>query len=199
MIFFSKRLEREIAYSGRELAPHWIAHETKQFGSALVAFTGACDVATDALVDLEDRFASDSIRAQSMLHFLGEFFGDTLEITVVRQRLLVAILGECLNRRLYKSTTLPAGVERLVERSGDDIFVTVDGRKKKLTVSIVTASAVSTLLHFGVNIDATGAPVEAVGLQDLGVSASDLADEVLSLWSKEMHEQAVARAKVLPR
>ncbi len=50
----------------------------------------------------------------------------------------------------------------LALRDGDDIFI----GGKKLSVSIVTASPVSILLHLGVNVDSEGAPVLATGLKD---------------------------------
>lgn len=193
MNFYTQILPGEIPYYGQELRPHWIAERTQRFGSSLVAFVGPCSVPTESLVDLEDRFVGDSIRARSMLHFLGEFFEDSLALTITRQRLLVALFGERLNRRL---ALMQAG---LVEREGDDLFAFRDGRKQKLSVSIVTASPVSTLLHFGVNIDATGAPVDAIGLQNLGIPPLEVAAEVLSAWAEEMQGESLARAKVLPR
>ena len=137
-------------YHGPELRPHFILSQYRIEGSALLAFRGPCEVKTDHLVDWEDRLQNDFIRAKEMIHFLGEFFGISLKEGIWIQRLLVSEA---------QSWLLLNGVR--TERSGDDLFI--DG--KKLSVSIVTASPVSVLLHLGINVDATGAPVDATGLQ----------------------------------
>jgi hypothetical protein len=140
-----------LTYFGPELRPHFILSKWKIEDSALVAFRGPCDVKTDHLVDWEDRLANDSIRAKEMIHFLGEFFGATLKEGIWIQRLLVS---EFSNELLKLSVP--------VLRDGDDLFI----QGKKLSVSIVTASPVSVLLHLGINIDSEGAPVVATGLKN---------------------------------
>ena len=140
----------KMTYHGPELRPHFILSHWKIEDSALVAFRGPCDVKTDHLVDWEDRLANDSIKAKEMIHFLGEFFGITLKEGIWIQRLLVSeILVFLIN----------AGIQAY--RDGDDLFM----EGKKLSVSIVTASPVSVLLHLGINIDPSGAPVEAIGIK----------------------------------
>jgi hypothetical protein len=177
----------ELTYSGLELRPHFILSEFNVEGSTLAAFHGPCFVKTDHLVDWEDRLQNDHIKAKKMIHFLGEFFGITLKEGVWIQRLIISHLHSYL---------LMKGFE--VRRSGDDIYVSIGAHAdKKLTVSIVTASPVSVLLHLGVNIDAEGAPVDAIGLQDLGVDAKLLTEEVLA-WFKTEYE-SVARACVKVR
>jgi hypothetical protein len=188
-----KFLEEKIKYTGAELRPHWISERTKSFESAMVAFAGPCDVATAELVDLEDSRVGDFIRAKEMLHFLAESFSADLELAICHQRLLVALFAEKLRTRLSASDAAR------VLRDGDDIFVSGEGEPRKLSVSIVTASPVSTLLHFGVNIDADGAPVKAIGLRDLGVDYKDLAMDVMESWQAEVVSMARARCKVVPR
>jgi hypothetical protein len=96
---------------------------------------------------------------------------------------------------------LPVSTASQLYRSGNDLYIaeTHGENPAKLSVSIVTSSAVSTLFHFGVNIDTRGAPVKAVGLKGLGVDPDSLAREVLSTWHKEWESMVTARCKVAPR
>jgi len=183
-----------LPYTGQELRPHFLLTRFGLKGPALGAFIGPCRVDTEHLVDWEDRLANDRIEARAMVHFLGEFFGATLREGVVLQRLLMAIMAETLNERM-------AAKGRIVLRRGDDLFF----EDKKLSVSIVTASPVSLLLHSGVNIDPTGAPVPAVGLPALGVEglegpegARDWAQAVLARFASETESMEWACAKVRP-
>lgn len=187
MSLMVKYLAEPIEYTGVELAPHWIAHKTGHFGSAVLAFRGPCYVATGKMVDLEDRFQGAEIRAKEMLHFIAEFFEGDLENGILWQRLFIAGFAEELGR-------LGAG-KFIVVRKGNDLFV----QDRKLSVSIVTATPVSRLLHFGVNINAEGAPVSAIGLKDLSIDAEQLAQGVLERWRGEWASVHKARCKVAPR
>lgn len=171
------------AYTGPELRPHYLLSEFQLRGSALVAFEGPCRVQTEHLVDWEDRLASDRIEAARMIHFLGEFFGMGLREGVFLQRLFVSILADTLRLR---------GVS--VIREGDDLFL----EDQKLSVSIVTVSPVSLLLHTGINVDPAGAPVKAVGLGTLGVEPSAWAQEVLKRFTEEWDSIHWATCKVKP-
>ncbi|HEY8279808.1 MAG TPA: DUF366 family protein [Bdellovibrionota bacterium] len=188
-------LPGEIAYTGSELAPQWISTRTGIFASSIVAFRGPCSVRTDELVDMEDRVSGAFIQAKEMLHFLGEWFDGNLDLAVARQRLLIAGFAEELRR------LLPEATAKRLYRRGNDLYLADDhgGDPAKLSVSIVTASAVSTLFHFGVNIDPLGAPVRAVGLKDLGVDAETFSHKILDAWQKEWESMARARCKVAPR
>ncbi len=179
----TRLLDEVMTYSGPELRPHYILSRFRIEGSALVAFEGACLVKTDDLVDWEDRLANDHICAARMVHFLGEFFGMGLREGVFLQRLFVAQLEEEL---------LAHGVT--VSRDGDDLFV----GERKMSVSIVTASAVSVLLHMGVNIDPTGAPVPAIGLAEVGVDVRAFAAGALRRFETEWHSIQRATTKVRP-
>jgi hypothetical protein len=171
-------------YYGPELRPHFILSKWKIEDSALVAFRGPCDVKTDHLVDWEDRLANDFIRAKEMVHFLGEFFGASLKEGIWIQRLLVCEFASELSK---------LGV--LALRDGDDLFI----EGKKLSVSIVTASPVSVLLHLGINIDAEGAPVEASGLKDY-LSAEKITAMIKTILSRfETEYKSVHRASVKVR
>ena len=183
--------EKERSYLGPELRPHFILSEFGLRGSAVVAFQGPCRVETDHLVDWEDRLEGDRIESRLMIHFLGEFFGITLREGVLLQRLLMAQMAERLGLHLR---TQADESRRQVVRSGNDLY----WAERKLSVSIVTASPVSVLLHAGVNVDPTGAPVAAVGLNELGVDASDFARGILESFSREMTGVDWACAKVRP-
>jgi hypothetical protein len=186
--------KERITYTGAELAPHWISTRTKVFESAIVGFRGECRVATSEMVDLEDSRAGKFIQSGEMLHFLGEWFDGSLELAVARQRLLIAGFAELLRERL------PADKAHALIRRGNDLYLAMPGHEPaKLSVSIVTATPVSTLFHFGVNIDPSGAPVKAVGLAELGVDPESLAKATLLSWKEEWDGMSKARCKVAPR
>lgn len=184
------------AYSGRELRPHFLLTELGLQGSGIGAFIGNCLVETEHLVDWEDRLAEDRIEARSMVHFIGEFFGASLREGVLIQRLFMAVALESLTDILKDQ--LRTGSCRL-RRDGDDLFWSgTDSKERKLSVSIVTASPVSQLLHVGINIDPEGAPVPAVGLAELGVSPEIWIADVLTRFSNEWRGMEWACVKVRP-
>lgn len=183
--------EESRPYTGPELRPHFLLSEFGVKGSALVAWRGPCRVETEHLVDWEDRLVQDRIEAREMVHFIGEFFGSgSLREGVLRQRLLASTIAESVREALSGA----GASRRNVRREGDDVFV--DDRK--LTVSIVTASPVSLLLHAGVNIDPTGAPVAAIGLQELGIDPLQWVPHVLERFASEWESIDWACAKVRP-
>ncbi len=179
---FSKK---ERTYTGVELRPHFLLTELGVRGTGLAAFIGGCWVKTDSMVDWEDRMTGDYIQAKWMVHFIGEFFNMQLGHGVVMQRLLMAMMAETLNERLSGKKII---------RQGDDLFY--EGRK--LSVSIMTASPVSSLLHVGINIDPEGAPVSAVGLKELNISPDEWVPSILDRISKEWDEIEWACTKVRP-
>jgi hypothetical protein len=176
--------KKELSYLGPELRPHFIISQFRIEGSTLAAFIGPCSVKTDHLVDWEDRLANDHIQAKQMVHFLGEFFGITLKEGVWIQRLLVS---EIL------SVLLKKGID--AKRSGDDLYIQGN---RKLSVSIVTASPVSVLLHLGINVDPAGAPVQAIGLAELKIDAAEFAKSILEFFKIEYTSVDRACTKVRP-
>lgn len=179
----TKLLEQEIKYEGWQLSPHWIYKNFKIQGDAAVAFIGECEVKLTEMVDIEDVINNEPIYSKSMLSFISEQFNIGLVEGVFRQRLLICIIKEALEKR---------GV--FVRRNGDDLFV----NNKKLTVSIATKSVNSILIHTGINIDSNGAPVKACGLKnDLGISDIEaFAAEVLEKYSEEIDDIILASTKV---
>ena len=179
----TKFIDEEIKYEGFQLAPHWIYKNFKIQGDAIVAFIGECEVKLTEMVDIEDVINNEPIYSKSMLSFISEQFNIGLVEGVFRQRLLICTIKEALET---------GGVK--VTRDGDDLFF--DGRK--LTVSIATKSATSVLIHTGVNIISSGAPVKASGLgEDIGIDDIEgFAKEVMTKYSEEIHDIIQASAKV---
>jgi len=190
-IHFEK--ETEIPYSGPELRPHFLLQKFGIKGTGMAAFMGPCRVETASLVDWEDRLESDRIEAKKMLHFLGEFFQVDLRAAVTFQHLLIANLMDIL----VQNESLPG----TWTREGNDLYWSSSDssvERKKLSVSIVTASPVSTLLHLGINLDPFGAPVSAVGLEELGINAQRVGQELLERAKTEWERIAWSCVKVRP-
>jgi hypothetical protein len=117
-----------------------------------------------------------------MLHFIAEFFDNDLEKTILKQRLLMAIIKEEIRLRS----------DAKVIRIGDDIY----DSDFKVTVSIATVTPVSTMIHAGVNILSDFAPVKVKGLNDYGIDVSPFAEAVLEKFKKELESARIARCKV---
>jgi uncharacterized protein len=171
---------QQVPYTGEELRSHWLFHRFGLRGDAAAGFLGECEVTPEHMVDQADVAAGESIRAALMLHFIVEHFDTDLTRAILRQRLLVCLAQELLT-----------GVKG-VRRVGDDLFV----GDRKLSVSIATASPVSTLIHFALNVDPAGAPVPAVGLAELGVVPLPFAELLLTRYVEECRGIAAARCKV---
>lgn len=183
-------LDEEIKYVGSQLAPHWIYKNFHILGDAVVSFTGEMDVKITEMVDIEDVIANSPIYSKNMVSFIIEHFGISLSECVLRQRFLICIIIEELRKVL--------GDKFQIRRSGDDIFVNIDGIDKKLSVSIATKSITSGLIHTGLNIDPSGAPVQACGLTtDLGiVNVKEFANNVMKRYVDENREIFEATCKV---
>lgn len=181
----TKYIEKEIKYTGAELCPHWIYRNFNLQGDAIVAFCGECEVKLSEMVDIEDVINNEPIYSKSMLNFIVEHFNIGLVEGAVRQRLLICIIKEILEENSL-----------FVKRSGDDLFA----GDKKLSVSVAAKSLTSVLIHTGINIDAQGAPVEAIGLKDLGISdINDFAQKIMVKYSHEIDDIILASTKVLGR
>ncbi len=180
-------MDRQIRYDGRQLAPHWIYRTFDVLGDAVVAFVGPCRVELSEMVDIKDVKAAAPIYSPLMLHLIAEFFSGDLHQTVYRQRLLIVTAKELLE-------TL---TERRITRKGDDLYLPrADSNLGKLSVSIATASATSTLIHTGFNIQTEGTPVPTVGLAELGVDVPAFASEMLRRYVDEVNDIWLARCKV---
>jgi len=179
----TKFIDEEIKYIGSQLSPHWIYKNFHIQGDAIVAFCGECEVKLTEMVDIEDVINNEPIYSKYMLSFISEQFNINLVEGVFRQRLLVCIIKECLEKR---------GV--FVIRNGDDLMI----NDKKLSVSIATKSITSTLIHTGLNIESEGAPLEVSGLKsELGISdIKEFAIEVMTNYADELNDIELASTKV---
>ena len=148
------------------------------------------DVKITEMVDIEDVITDSPIYSKKMVSFIIEQFGMSLSECVVRQRFLICIIIEELRKIL--------GDKYIIRRSGDDIFVNIDGKDKKLSVSIATKSTTSALIHTGLNIDPEGAPIDACGLStDLGITnVEEFAKNVMRRYIEEDTEILEATCKV---
>ncbi len=178
-----KYIDEEVKYIGSQLAPHWIYKNYKMQGDSIVAFCGECEVKLTEMVDIEDVINNEPIYSKSMLSFITEQFNVNLVEGVFRQRLLICIIKEELEKR---------GV--FVARNGDDLMI----NGAKLTVSIATKSQTSILIHTGINILSEGAPVKACGLtSELGiVDIKEFANTIMQRYSDEIEDIVLASTKV---
>lgn len=180
-VFF---VNEPILYDGTQLSSLWAYRSFGLLGDSIVAFRGPCRLDFDHMVDLEDVRAKSPIYGADMLHFIVEHFEHDLERAVLRQRLLVVILKETIEKNgpgLF--------------RSGDDLYF--DGRK--LSISIATVTPVSTMIHTALNITAENTPVPAIGLVELGWTVEQipaLAKEIGRAYAEEMQGIRRARCKV---
>ena len=181
----TRLLDEEIAYTGAQLRSGWIAEVSGLAGDAAVAFVGRCDVAREHMVDTVDLEAGARIFSPRMVHIIIEHPGLDLTHITVRQRLLIAIAGELINTHLG---------ETLVRREGDDLYL----RDRKLSVSVATVSSTSGLIHAAFNVRGEGAPVAAIGLEELAIAPREFAGRLLAGYAQEIDSAAAAAEKVSP-
>jgi hypothetical protein len=175
--------QQRIDYTGEQLRSHWVRKEFGIEGDCIVSFIGACDVKPEFMVDLVDRQSGSRIYSPLMLHFIIEHFDSDLEKGILRQRLLAAIAAEYLS----------SASDRSIVRQGDDIYLD----KRKFSVSIATASPVSLLIHFGINILTKDVPVPAAGLDELGLEADVTAHHISRAYVDEIVSISKARTSAM--
>ena len=178
-------VDERVDYSGKELRSHWLMERFGIVGDAIAAFAGSCEVKGEDLVDREDFMLGNTVEADRMLHFIVEIFGTGLPGIVFAQRLLCGTVREIVNSACGREA---------VDRRGDDLYVG-DG---KLSVSVATVSAVSGLIHLGLNISREGVPVKAACLDDLGLDFARIAEQVLAEFAREVDTCLDAARKVRP-
>ena len=178
-----KFIDEEIKYIGSQLVPHWIYKNFKIQGDAIVAFVGECEVKLSEMVDIEDVINDEPIYSKQMLSFISEQFNIELVEGVFRQRLLICIIKEALEKRGF-----------CVVRNGDDLMI----NNRKLSVSIATKSITSVLIHTGLNIISEGAPVAAAGLKsELCIeNIKEFANEIMERYVDEISDIILASTKV---
>lgn len=178
-----KVVEDKITYTGEQLKSNFAYSHHGISGDSIVAFCGPCDVKRSAMVDIEDLKAGNRIFSEDMLHFIVEHHDTDLEKTVLRQLLLVDIAKDNLNRRFD---------HMVITRLHTDLY---DG-DLKLSISVATATPISTLIHLGINISSLNTPVKTKGLADYGIEPLVFADEVMQVYAAEADKIHDSRCKV---
>ncbi len=173
-------VEKKIDYDGSALKPLYSYIQHRLAGDSIVSFMGKCDVSPEHMVDAEDFVASAKIQSDLMLHFIVEIFNQNLMTAVSLQRLLVAIAQSLLPPHLT--------------REGDDLY----WDSKKLSVSIASVSAVSAMIHLGINIKNDGTPVPTCCLEDLKIEPRKFALDLMKKFSDEYASIVEATQKVHP-
>lgn len=179
-----------MAYDGSQLRSHWAYLEHDVQGNSVVAFRGPCRVGEKDLVDVEDRKKHQEIYSEDMTHFIIELFDSDLDRTMVIQRLFMCIIKEVIEELMPQI---------IVDRRGDDLYLEVEGEgeeDRKLSVSVATASPVSTLIHAGVNVVSRNTPVPTLGLEDMDISVDDFILKVLQNFINEMKDVNQTRSKI---
>lgn len=167
----TKFLKDEFAYDGSQLRALYAFQEHDIEGESLVSWLGSCDVSNENMKDGEDLFAGESIASSKMIHFIMEVFEQPLMTMVSLQRLLSSVAGD---------TLAEMSGEKIV-RDGDDLFF----ESGKLSISIATRGAVSSMIHFAVNVSNEGTPVKTASLEDLKIDHEVFASSLLKNWEKE--------------
>lgn len=183
---------KHITYDGTQLRSLYAFTEHDVQGDSVVAFHGPCRVGVDNLVDLEDRKKGAEIYSEDMAHFIVELFDCDLPRTLAIQRLFLCVIKDVIEE---------LRPELFISRRGDDLYIEVEVEEgeeenRKLTVSVATASPVSSLIHIGINISSRNTPVPTLGLEDLDIPVDDFILKVLQGFINEMKGMEAARCKV---
>lgn len=178
-----KFIEKTINYDGAQLKPLYAYVNHQVHGDSIVSFVGNCNVTLEHMVDAEDFVVNAEIKSDKMLHFVVEIFAQTLTTAVTQQRLLVSIAQNLLLEKGHQ-----------FKRDGDDLYY----NSKKLSVSIASCSAVSAMIHLGINVENTGTPVPTCALSDFKIDAKLFAEELMKRFSDEYISIIEATQKVKP-
>jgi len=176
-------ISKTIKYDGSQLKPHWVYKNTNTIGDVAISFVGACDIPYKYMVDLEDFINKDKIYSNKMLHFIIELFNKDIYFGVLFQS---CVVSEIQNELLKKNIK--------IEKKGDDLFL----KDKKLSISIATISAVSCLIHIGINIESKNTPVKTISLNDLKIDSKIFSKSILKRIEKEYERIILASSKVKP-
>lgn len=182
-------ISKKITYDGSQLKPLYAYLNHGVLGNSVVAWTGPCHVSFENMKDGEDLIAKSPIKGSNMLHFIIETFGHDLFGAVVCQRLFASIVHDYLEKVAKKVLK-----GDLLTRNGDDIY----WKDKKLSISIASCSAVSTQIHFAMNISTKGTPVKTTSLEELGLEPKKVAQDIMGLWKTEFISVHMATQKVIP-
>lgn len=185
-------ISKKIKYDGSQLRPLFAYEKFSILGNSIVAWIGPCNVAFEHMVDLEDKIQKAKICGDEMLHFVVEVFGQNLVCGVVMQRLLASIV-----RTEIMKLQAELDVKNFI-REGDDLYLIKNKKKFKLSISIAGQSAISTMIHFALNVKNSGTPVSTTALKELNISEQKLAVAVMKSFSEEFQSILQASQKALP-
>ena len=135
------------------------------------------------MVDAEDFVVNAKIKSDKMLHFIIEIFNQNLTTAVCLQRLLVTMAQNLLLENGHQ-----------LKRKGDDLYL----GNKKLSISIASCSAVSSMIHLGLNIENKGTPVPTCALKDFSMDPIKFSKELMKRFSAEYISILEATKKVRP-
>ncbi len=184
---------KTIEYDGSQLSPLWAYMSFDVQGDSIVSFRGPCNVLDEYMVDIEDKRKGAEISSLDMLHFIVEYFGVGIDNIILVQRLLISVVTDLLRELVYEDAE--------IVREFDNIygFPPDDDERGKLSVSVATCSAVSGLIHLGLNLTSEGTPVPTVALDELGIEDVDkFAVEVARRFIEEMKNVKMDASKVRP-
>jgi hypothetical protein len=106
---------------------------------------------------------------------------------VALQRLLASLCLDLVRERADRDFA-----RRELFRDGDDVYCGV----RKLSISIATATPVSSLIHFAVNAVNSGTPVPTCCLGDFGIDERAFALELMARFAREVVTIEEATRKV---
>lgn len=181
-------IEERTHYDGTQLRPLYAYLQWGVLGDSVVAWRGSCDVSFEHMVDGEDLLAESAIAGGEMVHFIMEVFDRELATGVLLQRIFASIVRDLLVEMS------PLLQEQSLVRDGDDLY----WGDRKLSISIASKSAVSTMVHFAVNITNAGTPVRTCALDDLEVDPKEFAQAAMDALSMEWSSVLKATRKVRP-
>lgn len=176
-------IQDDMLYDGSQLSSHFAYKKLHICGDSIVGFHGPCNIPEENMADLEDVIENDEIYSNNMLHFIGEFFFNSLYEVILYQRIFASIIKDELKKR----------TQSIIIRDGDDLFV----KDRKLSISIATSTGLSNMFHFAMNTDTKNTPVDTVSLHELGIDdIYSFALDIMKLFKKEIANAEFARCKV---
>jgi hypothetical protein len=179
--------DKKMAYDGTQLRSLFAYLQFSVLGDSVVSWVGPCDVSFEHMVDGEDLLAKSEIRGSEMVHFIVEKFDIDLFAAVALQRLMTSLALDVIRQASPNKE-----MTNLMHRDGDDIFY----KGQKLSISIATKSATSTLIHFAVNVVNDGTPVPTLCLGDLQITPQTFSHNLMERFSCEADSILNATRKV---
>lgn len=182
-------VEKKFSYDGSQLRSLYAYLDHRLLGPSIISWVGPCSIPFSHMVDGEDLLEKAVIQGDEMLHFIIEVFERDLFSGVLLQRMFAAIIKDYLQGH---APGISAGAS--LRRDGDDIYL----EDRKLSISIATKSPVSVMVHFALNVTNRGTPVKTLSLEDLKMDPRCVAEDVMTLFRKEIISIVTATQKVRP-